>query len=183
MNFFTSDYHLNHAKILTYSNRPFKHVDEMNETIINNINSKVSKKDHLYFLGDIGFGDPDKINNYLRRISCDNMYWILGNHDRHVSEFSWRFKWVKDYAEVNIQGQPIIMSHYAFRVWSRSHYGSWNLYGHSHGSLPDDKHALAIDVGVDCHNFYPISFDEVKTIMSKKVFKPVDHHGKRGEGH
>ena len=65
------------------------------------------------------------------------------------------------------------------RVWNKSHYGSWNLYGHSHGSLPDDPHARAIDVGVDCHNFAPVSFDEVKVIMERKLWKPIDHHGDR----
>jgi len=65
------------------------------------------------------------------------------------------------------------------RVWNKSHHGALNLYGHSHGSLPDDPHALAIDVGVDCHNFTPISFEQVKKIMSKKTFKPIDHHGEK----
>lgn len=55
--------------------------------------------------------------------------------------------------------------------------GKIHLTGNSHGSLPDDNTQLRIDVGVDCHDFYPISFSEVKDIMSKKKYSPIDHHG------
>jgi len=63
------------------------------------------------------------------------------------------------------------------RVWNKSHHGAWHLYGHSHGTLPDDKNSLSFDVGVDCHNFTPINFEQVSAIMKKKNFKPIDHHG------
>lgn len=63
------------------------------------------------------------------------------------------------------------------RVWNKSHYGAWMLYGHSHGSLIDDPNSLSFDVGVDCHNYKPFSFEEVKEIMSHKIWKAIDHHG------
>jgi calcineurin-like phosphoesterase family protein len=58
------------------------------------------------------------------------------------------------------------------RAWNKHGYGSWMLYGHSHGTLPDDPHALSIDVGMDCHDFVPISYEEIKDIMSKKDWSP-----------
>jgi len=45
------------------------------------------------------------------------------------------------------QSQLIVLCHYSLRVWDRSHYGSWHLYGHSHGNLPPLENSL--DVGVD----------------------------------
>jgi len=51
------------------------------------------------------------------------------------------------------------------------------LFGHSHGTLPDDANALSIDVGVDCNNYFPFTFDQIKAKMDKKSFKPTDHHG------
>ena len=35
-------------------------------------------------------------------------------------------------------------------------------------NLPDLADQLCFDVGVDCHDFYPLSYDEVKAIMQKK---------------
>jgi len=58
------------------------------------------------------------------------------------------------------------------RTWNASHHGVWHLYGHSHGTLSDDEKALSIDVGVDCHNFYPISYEEVKELMKAKKWTP-----------
>jgi hypothetical protein len=53
------------------------------------------------------------------------------------------------------------------RTWSKSFQGAWQLYGHSHGHLPDDPELLAIDVGVDCFDFTPVNFDKVSIIMHK----------------
>jgi calcineurin-like phosphoesterase family protein len=68
--------------------------------------------------------------------------------------------------------ETIILCHYAMRVWDRSHYGSMHLYGHSHGHLPD--YGKSMDVGVDCHNYYPISVDHVRErLSSAKNFNEV----------
>lgn len=71
------------------------------------------------------------------------------------------------------------LSHYAHRVWRGSHRGVWHLYGHSHGSLADDPHALSMDVGVDVrgYGYWPLSFDEIREAMAQKDWRPVDHHG------
>ena len=62
------------------------------------------------------------------------------------------------------------------KVWDHSHYGAWQLYGHSHGTLLDDSDSLSMDCGADCNNYYPFSYEDVKAHMAKKTFKPVDHH-------
>jgi hypothetical protein len=33
-----------------------------------------------------------------------------------------------------------------------------------------------MDVGVDCNDYYPFSYDEVARRMEKKDYRPVDHH-------
>ncbi len=58
------------------------------------------------------------------------------------------------------------------REWNASHWGTYHLYGHAHGTLQDDPNSLSFDIGVDCHNFYPLSYDEVKAIMKTKSWKP-----------
>jgi calcineurin-like phosphoesterase family protein len=177
--YFTSDTHFSHANIIKYCNRPFKNTVEMNDTIINNWNAVVSPDDIVYHLGDFTFGKEDyMLTSVLKRL---NGYIILikGNHDRLAWKNRDKFYASSDsYREIEVNGQEITLCHYAMRVWNKSHRGAWHLYGHSHGTLPDDPNSLSFDCGVDCHNYKPLSFDEVAAIMAKKTFKPIDHHGK-----
>ena len=52
MLWFTSDLHLCHENILTFTQRPFATVDEMARGIIANINECVGESDTLCILGD-----------------------------------------------------------------------------------------------------------------------------------
>lgn len=179
MYWFTSDSHFGHRNIIRYSNRPFRDVRDMDDCLIQNINDHVRPGDTLFHLGDFAFSD--NVRDLLARINCKDIHLIYGNHDkRYVSRL---FRTANDVTEVyvNDRGEKrlIVCCHYAMRVWRNSHHGAWHLYGHSHGSLPDDPNSLSFDVGVDCHNYTPLSFDDVKRIMNAKTWKPVDHHGAR----
>ena len=55
------------------------------------------------------------------------------------------------------------------------HHGSWHLYGHSHGSLPEPTNK-SMDVGCMLNNYIPYEFEDIKNIMSTRVFESVDHH-------
>lgn len=170
--YFTSDLHFDHANIIKYCNRPFNNVEEMNYKLIENWNSVVNHNDTVYVIGDFCMSSRSK--KYLSQLNGRKIL-ILGNHDKQAS-LSHGWAEIHNYLEITYNKQFIVMCHYAFKVWNRSHYGSWNIYGHSHGSLPDDPYALAIDVGIDCHNYTPVSFDEVKRIMAKKTPKAKDVH-------
>jgi calcineurin-like phosphoesterase family protein len=186
---FTADHHWGHANIIRFSHRPYADVEEMNERLIENWNNVVGKNDVVYHLGDIFFCGPEPAKRILDRLN-GRIRLVLGNHDKTAQTPLLRsgFDWIKEYYEAKVedpdapQGQRrIVLCHYAFRVWNKSHHGSWNLYGHSHGSLPDDPHSLSFDVGVDCHHYAPIHYERVKEIMAAKRFVPVDHHGRSME--
>ena len=70
--------------------------------------------------------------------------------------------------ELKVGEQLVVLDHYPMRSWNKSHYGSWQLYGHHHGTLPEDPNAFQMDVGVDCFR-YPLSFNQVKTYMDIKA--------------
>jgi len=184
----TADSHFFHKNICLYCNRPFESVEEMNEKIIENWNNNVKDNDIIFFLGDFAFGNEKCIGELLLRLK-GNIKIIFGNHDKTLRKFAKcdfksgqyynlhkRIEFLGDYKEISVNSQYITLSHYAMRVFNRSHRGGWQLWGHSHGSLPDDPHSLSFDVGVDCHNYSPINFEQVKEIMSKKQFKPIEHH-------
>jgi calcineurin-like phosphoesterase family protein len=181
--YFTSDSHFGHQRIIEYCDRPFKSVEEMNQSIIQRWNSKVGENDTLYFLGDWALGGGfksagEKARFYREKINCKNIYLIWGNHDhsREDNLFKSQFVNCQDMMEINVDGKHITLCHYALKVWNKSHHGSWHLYGHSHGTLPDDPNSLSFDCGVDCHNFYPLNVKEINAIMDKKEWKSVDHH-------
>ena len=162
MDFFTADTHFNHANIIRFCNRPFSDVLEMNETMIENWNKVVKTKDTVYHLGDLGFGEFGYILDRLN----GKIVLIRGSHDKDALVYHDRLDCFSNLREIYIEGQPIILCHYCMRVWSKSHYNSWHLYGHSHGNLaPQGK---SWDVGVDSNEFIPISFTQIKKIMDKR---------------
>ena len=126
--------------------------------------------------------NKDKISNYLYQLNGEK-HLILGNHDKVRSSdlafLTQEGKWqsIQPYKEITIEKKHITLCHYAMRVWNHLHHGSWMLFGHSHGTLPEFSDQQSIDVGVDNHNYAPISFEEIKRIMRTRTYKPVDHHG------
>src|SRR4030067_761140 len=179
---FIADLHLGHTNVIKYSKRPFSDVHEMNETLIRNYNSVIQPGDRVYLIGDFSFQRPEDAKKTLARL-MGQIYLIAGNHDKEgvFKECVGRFVWIKYYFELKPGGQKMILGHYPFLTWNGCHRGTWNLHGHCHGSLPDsvNTHARRLDVGVDVHNYFPISFEDVKKILDKKEFKPIDRLGRK----
>lgn len=159
--------------------RPFATLEDMNEALVTRFNETVGQDDVLFMLGDVAFGGTENIGIFMNRLICKNVYLVYGNHDHKIirdQNLRGYFKRCEYYMEVNVDGQNICMFHYAARVWENSHRGSWFLYGHSHGSLPEMGNHKTMDVGVDTNEMYPYSFDELKRIMDKRSVIEVDHH-------
>lgn len=185
--FVTSDSHFGHDKIRFHCNRPFSDVHHMNAILTNNWNSVVNTNFNVIHLGDFCFRG-NTAETYLNNLN-GNIWFVLGNHDKDLRKFfgdaivkqfnGKTYRILPAESMITIDNVSIILSHYAMRVWNGSHRGNWMLYGHSHGSLPDDPNSLSIDVGVDSNDYFPFTFDQIKTKMDKKSFKPIDHHGKK----
>jgi calcineurin-like phosphoesterase family protein len=175
----TSDTHAFHANIIKYSKRPFANVFQMNLAMATHINEALPNGGHLIHCGDWSFGGI-KCAETFRSMLADGIKvtLILGNHDkRHRNNYRFKRLFQKIYViyETKWCLQDVVFCHYAMRVWDKCHYGTWHLYGHSHGYLRDDPASLSFDCGVDCHNFKPLTFEEARAIISRKTWKPVDH--------
>jgi len=120
-------------------------------------------------LGDFCMGGPTAALAYRHRLRCKRIYFILGNHDRAIKKITDQFVWVKDIAAVTVYSQPVVLCHYAMRVWPQSHRGAWQLFGHSHGKLPKLEGACSMDVGVDTNEFRPYSFDEIRARLTVRA--------------
>lgn len=158
-------------------------IEQMTEGMIQRWNSVVPPSGLVYHLGDMFLTNSVEDAIDIRNRLNGRIRYIVGNHDKIAKKMRQCFDSFDEIDEIKIEDssaregeQSIVLCHYAMRVWNKSHHGTWMLYGHSHGSLPDDPHALSFDVGVDCHNYTPLSYSRVKEIISKKTFKPIDHH-------
>ncbi len=88
---FIADSHLGHQRIIEYTNRPFQSVNEMDETIINNWNSVVSKKDNVYILGDFSLTGKERTLGYLRSLKGKKHLIKLYKPQRISPEMCWGF--------------------------------------------------------------------------------------------
>jgi len=135
----------------------------MDDELIRRHNEIVGKNDITIHVGDFALSnDIDEIMAIIRKLNGEHIF-LGGSHDR------WLKHKCHEIWEKKIQDKYIVACHYSMRVWPRSHYGSWLVYGHYHGNLPPLQNQW--DVGVDNNNFYPVSFEKLKEIIgNKKAF-------------
>lgn len=169
--YFWADTHFGHSKVIEYSKRKFKDVEEMNETLILAWNSAVGDRDDIYFLGDFSFEkDPTVTFSRLK----GNKHLILGNHDkgrRVVLGLGW--KSINDVLLVKENGVRAVCCHFPMETWEAAHYGYLMLHGHSHGKL---KRVIPhrFDVGVDVFPA-PVSLSYLGLIAQNQSFNVADH--------
>jgi len=175
--FFTSDTHFYHSNIIKYCTRPFDNKELMNAAIIENWNTKVKPGDTVFHLGDVSLGAKSADLEELIGNLNGQIYLIIGNHEKDAlrkQAIKIMWKGIYDIAEIFVpddevtyEEQHIVMCHYPMTSWNGSHRGSWQLFGHVHG-VPIAKKPTQLDVGVDSHDFTPISYQEVKEIITKQ---------------
>jgi calcineurin-like phosphoesterase family protein len=182
--FFTADHHFGHKNVIGYQNRPFADVHEMNVELARRWNEKVGPKDTVYVLGDFLYGAPRRMADIFSRLHGD-IHLIEGDHDQSSRKPALRdgYMSISPLKRVFVADEDapkgrreITLCHYSMEVWHKSHWGTWHLYGHSHGRRPDVIDRLSFDIGVDCHDYYPLSYAEVKAIMDRKTWTPPFKH-------
>jgi calcineurin-like phosphoesterase family protein len=181
MIFFTADEHLGHSNraggIISMCKRPFSSLEEMTEEFVARHNAKVRPGDTVIHVGDMFWWKWTTLQckQYMTRLNGYHIYYN-GNHEEVFNRSDSKnlnvmFLDIKDVGMIEVGKQLIWVSHYAHRVWPKSHEGSYHVFGHCHGVLPDYRRSH--DVGVDANNFAPVSFDELDVLMkSKGVLAP-----------
>ena len=180
--------------------RDFDTIEEMNKTIVNNINSLVRADDILICLGDWSFGGFENIPKFRNELLCKNIYLILGNHDDHIDNNKngyrslfvdvahYKILKVKTYVpheilKANQITQMFVLQHYPIASWRDMKDGFIHLFGHLH-CQPDRKimKGKSMDVGMDGNNLKPYSFEEIMHIMRRRPIANNilndDHHTK-----
>lgn len=166
---FTADTHFFHRNIIDFCKRPWYSVDEMNEGLIERWNSRIKPTDQVYHLGDVIFGGSEKMMQVLPRLNGIK-YLVPGNHDNekqlakhfeHILPPIFNLKW---------EGHRFVLCHFPLLSWENRQHGWYHLHGHTHGAIRNyprdtgDYHGNSfriLDVGCDCHDWAPISIEEV----------------------
>lgn len=74
--YFTADLHLGHANAIRFTSRPFQSVEEMDKSLITNINSRVLMEDELWILGDFSLKlQENRLWNGERRSDAGMSIW------------------------------------------------------------------------------------------------------------
>jgi calcineurin-like phosphoesterase family protein len=207
--FFVSDTHFSHSNICSATTkwrdagdtvRKFSSLEEMNRTIVDNINAVVGEDDILFHLGDWSFGGFEQIEKFRSQLVCKNIHIVLGNHDHHIEKdkdgiqslFSSVHSFIphllvkreKEGSGGMMERFGFCVFHYPIASWIDMNQGIVHLHGHCH--LP--KHlklgeGRSLDVGMDGNDMKPYSLDEVMRLVKnqpiRKLVLPKDHHEKR----
>jgi len=175
---FTADYHINHANIIKYCNRPFSSVEEMNDTIIKNHNDRVKPEDWVFFVGDFSFknskggkegeGLPIKAEEIIKKLN-GRFIFIKGNHDRNNSLKTIIERLVIKYGKfrINLVHNPEFIDYtYPLNFVAHVH-NHWKFRRYIKEEGGKTYTTDAINVGVDMNDFRPKTFEELYSDYKK----------------
>ena len=171
--YISSDFHLGHFNIISYTDRPFKTAEEMNEKIIKNINDRVKIDDTLFHIGDFCFkgtinskpgeGLILKSQHYESLIN-GKVIFISGNHDKAGQ------------GRTPIESMAIKLGGYRIKLVHNPKFAdplyNINLCGHVHNNWKIkylSSQSVVINVGVDVWKFMPIDINEILKLRAKFI--------------
>lgn len=168
--FFTSDIHLGHKKVSEL--RGFKTTEEHDAHIVSVWNSRVTKHDTVYVLGDIAVGAHNYALETIKTLN-GRKHLISGNHDivhpmhkrghSRAEQMKWldTFETVTPFLRKTSDHRQYLLSHFPYEEWrdgekrEGSRYNQYRLpnvgipllHGHTHGQ--ERAHGNMLHVGWD----------------------------------
>ena len=184
MEWFTSDLHFGHKKIIKLCDENFDTIEERDALIIKNINNSVKANDKLFILGDISWRNFEETAALLKQIRCKNIIVIKGNHDKdeilnQLKEEGIIKEW-HNYLEIFSGDRRFILFHYPIEEWN-GFYKTVNkpihVFGHIHSNFLIHESVVfnkdgttrvrnKFDVGVNANNFCPVSAKRLIELMN-----------------
>ncbi len=138
----TSDHHFGHKMIITYEDRPFTDVDEMDRVMIDKWNDVVKDGDVVFHLGDFSFHNVKKSSDILSELRGEKIL-VLGNHDGGANRMA-----SVGFAEVH---KALILYH--DDPWSHGYNSSYMLLTHRPVRWVGSRQ---LNVAVECWDYYPV---------------------------
>ena len=158
--YFLSDLHLGHKNICKFRT-DFLSVEEHNALIKENYHRRVTKRDTVYFLGDVAF-DVESLADVKTWVGAKKIL-IAGNHCldhfkmKDLVEAYDEVYSLKKYKEFWLSHAPIHPDELRGKV---------NIHGHTHyHNIADDRY---VNVSLENINFTPIELHEIRRNLNVK---------------
>ena len=168
MDYFISDTHFFHNRLLTFERRPFDNIKDHDETILCLL-EQLHETDTLYHLGDFAFSNLDNAHTaaFFKRwskLKCRKIL-IKGNHDKRSNAYYEKY-FDEGYDKNYYYSRRIVLSHYPVPVTD----GVLNVHGHLHGSIIDKPNYINANIHVQKYKL--LTADD----LDKKIGSlPVDN--------
>ena len=155
MNYFISDTHFGHERILTLKPRPYTNIIEHDEALIEKWNRRVKQDDTVYILGDFTTKGAGFKNNLFQRLN-GNKVLVKGNHD-HSSLL------VGGYVEMLGKGWELVHN-------PDDSSASTVIHGHIHVGaervrVVDGR--LFVNVNCELWDYTPVSVKQIYGVMER----------------
>ena len=179
MNLYISDVHFGHRAVIDFEPRPFLDVEEMDNALIYLWNSRVTKNNQVYILGDMFFHNEKPFSWYLRQLKGQK-HLIIGNHDTKLlkdSDAMSYFVSVDYYREITDNQKHIVLSHYPIAEWAGFHRDTIQIFGHIHNRTEGAFQYMkqfdnALNAAACINNYTPSSMNEL--IRNNQIFKEAN---------
>lgn len=159
---FTGDTHFGHGG--QARRRGYQDVAEHDRDMIRNWNEIVGKHDTVFHLGDFAHRATAEHQRAVFNKLHGRKFLIIGNHDdKHTCALPWA-RPPEHRMLIQIGAQEIVLDHYAGRSWYKSHHGTLQFFGHSHGMMPATRQSC--DVGLDAWALAPVTYDEITSYLA-----------------
>lgn len=181
--YLVGDLHLDHDRVLEYTDRPFASVAEMNRALVDGWNAVVDPGDEVVFLGDLAVpSKPTTVRRWLDRLDGDVVF-VAGDHDDGVrrtdaaaSRAAYRFE---------AGGYRFYCVHDPAAAQPDD--DEWVVHGHHHDMRPEefpfvDPDAGRINVSVELLGYEPVPVEELVGYLDRRAglrTRP-DRAGSRG---
>ena len=185
--FITSDLHFGHDREFIWGARGYADVNEMNIKQLEKFNSVVTDEDEVWILGDSLLGNAEEGLKYLKQLK-GKIHICLGNHDTATREKMFKdLGWdVQLCARLKYKKLNFYLSHYPTITHNLEEKEIWqvviNLFGHTHQTTNfyhDDP--WMYHVGVDSHDGYPVSLDQIILDVKAEMQKCKEMLGETNE--
>ena len=181
--FFTADTHFYHENIIKYCNRQFDSLDDMNGELIKRWNRKIGRNETVYIIGDFMlpwmFKSEEKAFYRLVWL-CGTLngrkVLILGNHDYYKPReyLEAGIESVHTSLELNLDGLGrTVLVHDPCVATCELFKATW-LVGHVHTVFKYIPERRVFNVGVDQHDYAPVSLPDIVAEIGKRGDKSME---------